>query len=72
MFEFLIALEKALTASGVSIVAVGSILERIATAYGVTSEIFTFPTMIMVKLGTEETAPRAANAMLVNSSHYCN
>ncbi len=61
MFEFLIALGKALTASGVSIVAVGSILERIATAYGVTSEIFTFPTMIMVKLGTEESAPLAAS-----------
>lgn len=60
MFEFLTELGKALTASGVSIVAVGSILERIATAYGVTSEIFTFPTMIMVKLGTEESAPLAA------------
>jgi uncharacterized membrane protein YjjP (DUF1212 family) len=60
MFEFLTELGKALIISGVSIVAVGSILERIATAYGVTSEIFTFPTMIMVKLGAEESAPLAA------------
>ncbi|HYA61234.1 MAG TPA: threonine/serine exporter family protein [Candidatus Acidoferrum sp.] len=57
LFEFLTELGKALTSAGVSVVAITSILERIATAYGVQSEILLSPTFLIIKLGSHESAP---------------
>jgi uncharacterized membrane protein YjjP (DUF1212 family) len=44
LMEFLTELGKALTASGVSVVDITIILEKIAEAYNVKSEILVFPT----------------------------
>ena len=53
VLEFLTELGKALTSSGISIVDITSILERIATAYGIHAEILIFPTMLVIKLHEE-------------------
>ena len=49
--EFLTELGKALTASGISVVDITSILERIAIAYDAKAEILVFPTMLLLKIG---------------------
>ena len=60
--EFLTELGKALTASGISVVDITSILEKIADAYDIKAEILVFPTMILIKIGEHESAPlNAAN-----------
>jgi len=60
--EFLTELGKALTASGISVVDITSILEKIADAYNTEAEILVFPTMILLKIGEHESAPlNAAN-----------
>lgn len=62
LLDFLTELGKALTASGISVVDITSILERIADAYGEEAEILIFPTMILIKVGEHESAPlNAAN-----------
>lgn len=62
LIDFLTELGKALTASGISVVDITSILERIAFAYGEDAEILIFPTMILIKIGDHESAPlNAAN-----------
>ena len=62
LMEFLTELGKALTASGISVVDITSILERIATAYDAKAEILVFPTMLLLKIGDHESAPlNAAN-----------
>lgn len=62
LLDFLTELGKALTASGISVVDITSILERIAQAYGETAEILVFPTMILIKFGENESASmNAAN-----------
>jgi len=63
LFEFLAKLGRALTASGVSVITVGSILREIATAYGVSSEIMSFPNMLLIKLGQDEIAPITATTV---------
>ncbi len=60
LLEFLTELGKALTASGISVMDVTSILEKISLAYGVKSEVVIFPTMILLKLGEHDTAPLTA------------
>jgi len=57
LMEFLTELGKALTASGVSVVDITIILEKIAEAYNVKSEILVFPTMLILKIGDHEAAP---------------
>ena len=60
--EFLTELGKALTASGISVVDITSILEKIADAYNTEAEILVFPTMILLKIGEHVSAPlNAAN-----------
>ncbi len=62
LMEFLTDLGKALTASGISVVDITSILEKIAEAYNTKVEILVFPTMILIKIGEHESAPlNAAN-----------
>ena len=62
LMEFLTELGKALTASGISVVDITSILEKIADAYNTEAEILVFPTMILLKIGEHESAPlNAAN-----------
>ena len=62
LIDFLTELGKALTASGISVVDITSILERIAHAFGEEAEILIFPTMILIKIGDHESAPlNAAN-----------
>jgi len=62
LIDFLTELGKALTASGISVVDITSILERIAHAFGEEAEIIIFPTMILIKIGDHESAPlNAAN-----------
>lgn len=62
IIEFLTELGKALTASGISVVDITSILQKISSAYGVNAEILIFPTMILLKIGENETATlNAAN-----------
>ncbi len=62
LMEFLTELGKALTASGISVVDITSILEKIAIAYKTKAEILVFPTMILIKIGEQESAPlNAAN-----------
>ena len=62
LMEFLTELGKALTASGISVVDITSILEKIAIAYKTQAEILVFPTMILIKIGEHESAPlNAAN-----------
>lgn len=62
LMDFLTELGKALTASGISVVDITSILERIAQGYGEKAEILVFPTMILIKIGEHESAPmNAAN-----------
>jgi uncharacterized membrane protein YjjP (DUF1212 family) len=62
LMEFLTELGKALTASGISVVDITSILEKIADAYDIKAEILVFPTMILIKIGEHESAPlNAAN-----------
>jgi len=62
LIDFLTELGKALTASGISVVDITSILERIAFAYGEDAEILIFPTMILIKIDGQESAPlNAAN-----------
>ncbi len=62
LMEFLTELGKALTASGISVVDITSILEKIADAYDTEAEILVFPTMILLKIGEHESAPlNAAN-----------
>lgn len=62
LIDFLTELGKALTASGISVVDITSILERIALAYGEDAEILIFPTMILIKIDEQESAPiNAAN-----------
>jgi uncharacterized membrane protein YjjP (DUF1212 family) len=56
MLEFLTELGKALTSSGISVVDIDSILERIASAYQVKTEILVLPTMLLIKLGDDESA----------------
>ena len=61
LMEFLTDLGKALTASGISVVDITSILEKIAIAYK-TEAGSVFPTMILIKIGEYESAPlNAAN-----------
>ena len=57
LMEFLTELGKALTASGISVVDITSILEKIAQAYDVKAEILVFPTMLLLKIGEQESAP---------------
>lgn len=57
LLGFLTELGKALTSSGISVVDINSILERIATAYGVHAEILVFPTMLVIKLHESESEP---------------
>lgn len=62
LMEFLTELGKALTASGISVVDITSILEKIAIAYKTKAEVLVFPTMILIKIGEQESAPlNAAN-----------
>jgi uncharacterized membrane protein YjjP (DUF1212 family) len=62
LMKFLTELGKALTASGISVVDITSILEKIGRAYGENAEILVFPTMILLKIGDQESAPlNAAN-----------
>ncbi|MGB7969238.1 MAG: threonine/serine exporter family protein, partial [Methanobacterium sp.] len=62
LMNFLTELGKALTASGISVVDITSILEKIAVAYETKAEILVFPTMILIKIGEHESAPlNAAN-----------
>ena len=62
LMDFLTELGKALTASGISVVDITAILERIGNAYGENVEILVFPTMILIKIGEDESAPmNAAN-----------
>lgn len=58
MFEFLTELGKALIAAGISVTAVQSILEDITGAYNIKAEIIVFPTVLLIKLGNEESAPQ--------------
>ena len=67
MFEFLTELGKALIAAGISVTAVQSILEDISEAYNVKAEIIVFPTVILIKLGNEESAPLTAANQLPGS-----
>ena len=67
MFEFLTELGKALTAAGISVTAVQSILEDITEAYNVKAEIIVFPTVLLIKLGNEESAPLTAANQLPGS-----
>ncbi len=55
LMEFLTELGKALTASGISVVDITTILERIAQAYNEKAEILVFPTMLLIKMGEHET-----------------
>ena len=57
LMEFLTQLGKALTASGVSVVDITIILEKIAEAYNEKAEILVFPTMLILKIGDHEAAP---------------
>jgi len=57
LMDFLTELAKALTASGISVVDITSILEKIAKAYDTKAEILVFPTMILIKIGEHESAP---------------
>ncbi len=57
LMEFLTELGKALTASGISVVDITSILEKIAQAYDAKAEILVFPTMLLLKIGEQESAP---------------
>lgn len=57
LMEFLTELGKALTASGISVVDITSILEKIAQAYNEKAEILVFPTMLLLKIGEQESAP---------------
>jgi uncharacterized membrane protein YjjP (DUF1212 family) len=57
LMEFLTELGKALTASGISVVDITSILEKIAQAYNAKAEILVFPTMLLLKIGEHESAP---------------
>jgi uncharacterized membrane protein YjjP (DUF1212 family) len=62
LMNFLTELGKALTASGISVVDITSILEKIANAYDNEAEILVFPTMLLIKIGEHESAPlNAAN-----------
>jgi uncharacterized membrane protein YjjP (DUF1212 family) len=62
LMSFLTELGKALTASGISVVDITSILEKIANAYDNEAEILVFPTMLLIKIGEHESAPlNAAN-----------
>jgi len=67
MFEFLTELGKALTSAGISVTAVQSILEDITDAYNVKAEIIVFPTVLLIKLGDEESAPLTAANQLPGS-----
>ena len=67
MFEFLIELGKALIAAGISVTAVQCILEDITEAYNVKAEIIVFPTLLLIKLGNEESAPLTAANQLPGS-----
>ncbi len=67
MFEFLIELGKALIAAGISVTAVQCILEDITEAYNVKAEIIVFPTVLLIKLGNEESAPLTAANQLPGS-----
>ena len=67
MFEFLTELGKALIAAGISVTAVQSILEGITEAYNVKAEIIVFPTVLLIKLGNEESAPLTAANQLPGS-----
>jgi len=60
LMDFLTELGKALTASGISVVDITAILERIAKGYGEKAEILVFPTMILIKIGEEESSPMNA------------
>ena len=63
LMDFLTELGKALTASGISVVDITSILEKIAKGYGEKAEILVFPTMILIKIGEQESSPiNAANS----------
>lgn len=64
MFEFLTELGKALTSSGISVTAVQSILEDITEAYNVKAEIIVLPTVLLIKLGDEESASLTASNQL--------
>ena len=68
LMEFLTELGKALTASGISVVDITSILEKIADAYDIKAEILVFPTMILIKIGEHESAP--LNAANQNQDFY--
>lgn len=67
MFEFLTELGKALTSAGISVTAVQSILEDVANAYNVEAEIIVLPTVLLIKLGNEESAPLTAANQLPGS-----
>ncbi len=67
MFEFLTELGKSLTAAGISVTAVQSILEDITEAYNVKAEIIVLPTILLIKLGNEESAPLTAANQLPGS-----
>lgn len=67
MFEFLTELGKALTSAGISVTAVQSILEDITEAYNIKAEIIVLPTVLLIKLGNEESAPLTAANQLPGS-----
>ena len=67
MFEFLTELGKALIAAGISVTAVQCILEDITEAYNVKAEIIVFPTVLLIKLGNEESSPLTAANQLPGS-----
>lgn len=67
MLEFLTELGKALTSAGISVTAVQSILEDITEAYNVKAEIIVLPTVLLIKLGDEESAPLTAANQLPGS-----
>jgi|GEM_PF-3625223 len=67
MLEFLTGLGKSLTSAGISVTAVQSILEDITEAYNVKAEIIVLPTVLLIKLGNEESAPLTAVNQLSGS-----
>lgn len=67
MFEFLTELGKALTSAGISVTAVQSILEDITEAYDIKAEIIVLPTVLLIKLGNEGSAPLTAANQLPGS-----
>lgn len=69
LLEFLAGLGKSLTAAGISVTAVQSILYDIARAYSVKAEILIFTTFLIIKLGDEESSPLTTVNKISGLSH---